>query len=185
MGLRCTRCDTSNYVKNGRMRGKQRYRCKTCGRNFTAMPPRLMYPEFKKAALLLYFKGDYSMNQIGKLLGVSTASVQAWIRQFGIPVGKLAELKERGVMIGSKGEAALDNIIKEFDKSWIDLAQLAVERLNEMNTKKIEYLEQTVGKFSVEWAVGELIYEVSKSLPDPIRGFRFRRPPRSHARAKS
>ena len=39
MGLRCKGCGSEEHVKNGLMRGKQRYRCKACGLNFTDTPP--------------------------------------------------------------------------------------------------------------------------------------------------
>ena len=35
MGLRCKRCGSEEHVKNGFMKGLQRYRCKACGLNFT------------------------------------------------------------------------------------------------------------------------------------------------------
>ena len=38
MGLRCKRCGSEEQVKNGLMRAKQRYWCKTCGLNFTDTP---------------------------------------------------------------------------------------------------------------------------------------------------
>jgi transposase len=42
MGLRCERCGAEEHVRNGLMRGEQRYRCKACGLNFTDTPPRGM-----------------------------------------------------------------------------------------------------------------------------------------------
>lgn len=42
MGLACKRCGSEEHTKNGLMRGKQRYRCKACGLNFTDTPPRGM-----------------------------------------------------------------------------------------------------------------------------------------------
>src|SRR3954453_7110356 len=39
MALRCKGCGSGEHVKNGFMRGKQRYRCKACGLNFTDTPP--------------------------------------------------------------------------------------------------------------------------------------------------
>ena len=39
MGLSCKRCGSTDQVENGLMRGKQRYRCKGCGLNFTDTPP--------------------------------------------------------------------------------------------------------------------------------------------------
>ena len=31
---KCPQCHSQSYRKNGRVRGKQRYRCKDCGRQF-------------------------------------------------------------------------------------------------------------------------------------------------------
>src|SRR3954468_4996594 len=39
MGLLCKRCGSEEHVKNGLMRGQQRYLCKGCGLNFTDTPP--------------------------------------------------------------------------------------------------------------------------------------------------
>jgi transposase-like protein len=71
MGLRCKGCGSEEHVKNGLMRGKQRYRCRACGLNFTDTPPRGMPLAVKAAAVLLYVSG-LSMNRTAKLLGVST-----------------------------------------------------------------------------------------------------------------
>ncbi len=80
MGLRCKGCGGEEHIKNGFMRGKQRYRCKACGLNFTDTPPRGLPLALKATAVLLYVSG-LSMNRTAKLLGVSTPSVQAWIEQ--------------------------------------------------------------------------------------------------------
>ena len=50
------------------MRGKQRYRCRACGLNFTDTPPRGMPLQVKVTAVLLYVSG-LSMNRTAKLLG--------------------------------------------------------------------------------------------------------------------
>src|SRR4051794_189166 len=81
MGLRCKGGGSGEHVKNGFMRGKQRYRCRACGLNFTDTPPRGMPLRVKVEAVLLYLSG-LSMNRTAKLLGVSTPSVQAWIERF-------------------------------------------------------------------------------------------------------
>ncbi len=81
MGLRCKGCGSEEQTKNGFMRGKQRYRCKGCGLNFTDTPPRGLPFQLKVTATLLYVSG-LSMNRTAKLLGVSTPSVMTWIEQF-------------------------------------------------------------------------------------------------------
>src|SRR5215212_7861147 len=81
MGLRCKRCGSEEHVKNGLMRGQQRYLCKACGLNFTDTPARGKPLALKVAAVLLYVSG-LSMNRTAKLLGVSTPTIQAWLEQF-------------------------------------------------------------------------------------------------------
>src|SRR5688500_15781048 len=98
MGLRCKGCGSEEHVKNGLMRGKQRYRCRACGLNFTDTPPRGMPPAVKAAAVLLYVSG-LSMNRTAKLLGVSTPTVQAWLERFAEDHAKKPEPEGRALVI--------------------------------------------------------------------------------------
>jgi transposase len=98
MGLRCKGCGGEKHVKNGFMRGKQRYRCKACGLNFTDTPPRGMPLRVKVEAVLLYLSG-LSMNRTAKLLGVSTPSVQAWIERFAEVYAQKPEPEGRAVVV--------------------------------------------------------------------------------------
>ena len=98
MGLRCKRCRSGEHVKNGLMKGLQRYRCKVCGLNFTDTPPRGMPLRVKVSAVLLYLSG-LSMNRTAKLLGVSTPSVMAWIEQFAAAFAQKPEPEGRAVVV--------------------------------------------------------------------------------------
>jgi transposase len=98
MELRCKRCGSGEPVKNGFMRGKQRYRCKACGLNFTATPPRGKPLALKITAVLLYVSG-LSMNRTAKLVGVSTPTVQAWIEQFAKAHARKPEPQGRALVI--------------------------------------------------------------------------------------
>src|SRR5215212_8562636 len=98
MGLCCKRCGSEEHVKNGLMRGQQRYLCKECGLNFTDTPPRGKPLALKAAAVLLYVSG-LSMNHTAKLLGVSTSTIQAWLEQFAAAYAQKPELEERAVVI--------------------------------------------------------------------------------------
>ena len=107
MGLRCKRCGSEAWVKNGLMRGKQRYRCRACGLNFTDTPPRGMPLRVKVAAVLLYVSG-LSMNRTAKLLGVSVSSVQDWIERFAKAYAQKPEPEGRALVV-------------ELDEMWHDL----------------------------------------------------------------
>jgi len=98
MGLRCKRCGAEEHVKNGFMKGLQRYRCKACGLNFTDTPPRGMPLRVKVTAVLLYLSG-LSMNRTAKLLGVSTPSVMTWIEQFAKAYAQKPEPEGRAVVV--------------------------------------------------------------------------------------
>src|SRR3954462_9468946 len=98
MGLRCKRCGSEAHVKNGLMRGQQRYRCKACGLNFTDTPPRGKPLALKVAAVLLYVSG-LSMNRTAKLLGVSTPTIQAWLGQLAAAYAQKPEPEGRAVVI--------------------------------------------------------------------------------------
>src|SRR5436305_1991492 len=98
MALQCKGCGSEEHVKNGLMRGKQRYRCRACGLHFTDTPPRGMPLRVKVTAVLLYLSG-LSMNRTAKLLGVSTPSVQAWIERFAEVYAQKPEPEGRAVVV--------------------------------------------------------------------------------------
>ena len=81
--LGCKRCGATTFVKNGTVRGRQRYRCKACGCNFTATPERGKPAAMKALAVLLYAMGNASQGMIAKLLGVSHVAVYKWLRAAG------------------------------------------------------------------------------------------------------
>ena len=81
--LVCKHCGNGSYVRNGMTHGHQRYRCKACGRNFTATPARGKPPAMRALAVLLYALGNVSQGMIAKLLGVSHVAVYKWIRAAG------------------------------------------------------------------------------------------------------
>ena len=98
MGLRCKRCGSEAHVKNGLMRGQQRYLCKGCGLNFTNTPARGKPLALKAAAVLLYVSGLF-MNRTAQLLGVSTPTIQAWLEQFAQAYAQKPEPEGRAVVI--------------------------------------------------------------------------------------
>ena len=98
MALRCKGCGAEGHVKNGFMRGKQRYRRKARGLNLADTPPRGMPLRVRVEAVLLYLSG-LSMDRTAKLLGVSTPSVQAWIERFAEVYAQKPEPEGRAVVV--------------------------------------------------------------------------------------
>ena len=76
----CKRCGATDHVKNGIVRGFQRYLCLSCGCNFTMTPPRGKPPAMKALALLLYAMANVSFGSVARILGVSDVAVLNWVR---------------------------------------------------------------------------------------------------------
>ncbi len=79
-------------VKNGLVRQKQRYKCKSCGHNFVCGDERRKKStELKRiTSVLLYSLGKASFRFLAKLFDVSPTTTYNWVRQtaesFGEPV---------------------------------------------------------------------------------------------------
>ena len=103
---RCKQCEGKEFVKNGRVRGQQRYRCKNCGLNFVAGDKRLKEDTaIKRAfAVILYSLGKSSYGFIAKLFGVTRPAVQKWLR------------READMLPELKIPAAIEEM--EFDEMW-------------------------------------------------------------------
>ena len=101
----CKNCKTTNTVKNGFVRGKQRYKCHACGYNFVLGDTR--YPhttEIKKAlSIILYSLGKASFGFIAKLFGISRTTAYYWIRD-------AAAQREEPAIDGNIQEIALDEM---------------------------------------------------------------------------
>lgn len=79
--MECPKCHQSNYIKNGIVKGKQRYLCKECKYYYTVEEigkPRAL----KKQAINLYLEG-LGFRSIERILKVSNVSVLKWVRKFG------------------------------------------------------------------------------------------------------
>jgi len=109
--MNCSKCNSCHSVKSGKIKGRQRYRCKECGCNYTVEIKSTAKPKsVKKQALHLYLEG-LGFRSIGRLLGVSNVSVLKWIRSFGQEVQALhsssqdiemVEVDEMHTYVGSK-----------------------------------------------------------------------------------
>jgi transposase-like protein len=109
--MNCSKCNCSKSVKSGKINGRQRYKCKECGCNYTVSIKSTAKPKsLKKQALHLYLEG-LGFRSIGRFLGVSNVSVLNWIRDFGKKVQELhstsqdieiVEVDEMHSYVGSK-----------------------------------------------------------------------------------
>ncbi|WP_206215237.1 IS1 family transposase [Desulfovibrio sp. ZJ200] len=99
----CPKCHACTVYRSGKILGKQRYRCKNCGFQFTRTTPRGRPASEKALAVTLYTMG-LSLSAIARIFHVSPPAVLRWVRTFAERVYEKPE----------PGEA----IIVELDEMW-------------------------------------------------------------------
>ena len=106
----CPKCKSKQYVKNGIINDRQRYKCKKCSLNYTVEYKAGIKPEYKRLALMMYLEG-MGFRSISRIIGVSYVAVFNWIKAFGLKAGELpikgspvqeVEIDEMHTYIGSK-----------------------------------------------------------------------------------
>jgi transposase-like protein len=108
--VQCPKCKSERFAKDGIVKSKQRYKCKTCNFRYTVTQKSTEKPLYlKRFALQLYLEG-LGFRSIGRVLKVSNVSILNWIRQFGEQVKSLqsdepvcvTEIDEMHTYIGTK-----------------------------------------------------------------------------------
>ena len=84
--VECKNCKSERIVKSGKVRDKQRYKCKECGYNFVIGDERTndKIVALKALCVLFYSLGKGSYNMLGKLFGRNRSLIYRWIREAGL-----------------------------------------------------------------------------------------------------
>jgi hypothetical protein len=78
-------------MKNGKVRDKQRYKCKDCNYNFIPGDQRFKADIIKKSfALIMYFMGGISYKKIADIFNVSPTTVFKWVKSEGVKFRKIS-----------------------------------------------------------------------------------------------
>jgi transposase len=150
--MKCPKCKSEKKVKNGIIKGVQRYKCKDCSFNYTVEMKSTAQPiDIKKFGLMLYLEG-LGFQSISRLLNVSHVAVMKWIKKYGEqlkelktdkPV-KIIELDEMHSYIGSK--KTIDGfgllLIEREDVSLISLLGTEVQKQEKNYGKKSNSLKK-------------------------------------------
>jgi len=105
----CRKCGSVDNVKNGKVNGVQRHKCKSCGFQFTKEVANGRSEDERNKAIALYLLG-LSMRTIAKLFRVNVTTILYWVRNFAVanyekptPRGAVVvELDEMWHFLGSK-----------------------------------------------------------------------------------
>ncbi len=97
--LICKKCGSVSFVKSGHVRGMQRYKCKTCGCQFTPSKRRGVDPALKSLAMVLYSFCGVSMSKIARLFNVSTVAVLKWVKAESVKPAALDPVSDSGIVM--------------------------------------------------------------------------------------
>jgi transposase len=144
----CKHCGFGESVKHGRVRGKQRYRCKQCGFHFVEGDARAKESLVAKKAMaiVLYSLAKASFGMLGKVFGVSRALTYRWIKEVAetlpepeVP-GDIKEMEfdEMWHFIGSKktNSGSLKRWIVAQGEPWPGLQAVVMLRRSDGSTTK-------------------------------------------------
>lgn len=77
----CVKCGFDQVVKNGIIKGLQRFKCKNCGYNFTVEHKSTGVSEHtKRIALMMYLEGE-RISAIARKLNVTHVAVIKWLEK--------------------------------------------------------------------------------------------------------
>ena len=96
--MNCTKCHSENIFKSGFVREEQRFKCKTCGRQFVPTRHKGKSETDKLTAVLLYING-LSLCTIARLFKVTPPAVLKWIKKFAYENYEKAKPKSEAVII--------------------------------------------------------------------------------------
>ena len=79
--MKCPKCNSTSYRKNGYRRGKQCYQCRLCGRQFVESPIPKSYPlEVKQLCLKMYLNG-MGLRGIERVTEIHHTTIMNWIKE--------------------------------------------------------------------------------------------------------
>ncbi len=82
--LTCYHCGSEQLIHNGRTRnGKQRYRCKDCGRSTRDNPQPIGYTPAARETILRSYHERSSLRGLTRTFGVARNTVSAWLKKSG------------------------------------------------------------------------------------------------------
>jgi hypothetical protein len=79
--MKCPRCQSNHYSKNGLHKGKQKYICKSCGRQWLGDRGSRGYPQPVRDLCLKMHRNGLEAKAIGQYTGISYNTIINWVNQ--------------------------------------------------------------------------------------------------------
>ncbi|WP_154511537.1 hypothetical protein [Rickettsiales endosymbiont of Trichoplax sp. H2] len=99
MGVICKKCQSNIWINNGKMKKKQRYRCKRCGYNYTMGDKRVVYENRQKELVIRMYLNNCGIRIIADILKIPLSTEFSWIKKAGQIVEEMVKEKEDRIEI--------------------------------------------------------------------------------------
>ena len=125
----CPKCNSIEFIKDGKVCTKQRYKCKNCNFRFTIKEsPYRGNKQVKRQALQLYLEG-LGFRSIGRILKYSHVSIYNWIKSYGEKIKNIQssqkiknlEVDEMHTYVSKKTSNGYGYLLIELEKSSLIL----------------------------------------------------------------
>ena len=132
MEIICKKCRSNLWVKNGNMKTKQRYKCKSCGHNYTIGDKRMVHAEDKKRLVVRMYLNNCGIRRIAHIIETPLSTVFSWIK-------KSAKIVE--VMVKERKDNEEKIEILEMDElyTYIKKSQKEIRRLGRWKKNTLGY----------------------------------------------
>lgn len=100
----CKRCQSEECVRNGEVRGKQRYKCGVCGLNFVVGDGRSKpFSLLRKALAVLFYRLSNAPGwMLTEVFGVSNTMIWRWIEEFEARLEQAPDAEMRMDLTGAE-----------------------------------------------------------------------------------
>lgn len=136
MSIECARCKSKRYVKNGLVRGVQRYRCVGCGYNYTLEDRRSTYDNKTRNLVIRMYLNNCGFRRIAEILSIPLSTVFKWIKKAGKIVDE---------MVSARQEEAEKIEILEMDELYTYIKK------NQEETKRLGRSKDHTPEFGLLW----------------------------------
>ena len=141
--LICPKCSHNICIKSGKMKGRQRYKCKSCNYHYT-VSHRGASKDQKRQALELYLEG-LGFRSIGRILKFSHVAVFNWIKKFGEELENLKSSNKIKIVEIDEMHSYVSNK-KTITGSGLLLIEIGGNSLIALSEKGTQALERSFGK---------------------------------------
>ena len=98
--MHCPKCRSTVRTKNGKVKGKQRYKCKDCGCNYTKSTLSRTAVKKRAECIRIYLEG-VGFRGVSRLTDVPHTTVMRWVHSLGNDIERLRPKVEAGETIST------------------------------------------------------------------------------------